>query len=111
MAIFQNVCFEGRQRSPGQGSSCIRSTSAVYQSALNQRQGAHLSEQALSDRYEQLDEDQAVSRQEYDEARPVACKLRLPGAGTDAPGLYTGKQAPIDGRLAASEISEGALSQ
>ncbi len=91
------------------GEQLYQIDAAVYQSALNSAKAAHLSSKALSDRYEQLIEDQAVSRQEYDEARARSLQTQAALERAQIDLRYTQVRAPIDGRIGRSAISEGAL--
>jgi len=82
---------------------------SVYQSALNSAKAAHLSSSSLSDRYEQLIQDQAVSRQAYDEARATSLQTQAALERAQIDLRYTQVRAPIDGQIGRSAISEGAL--
>ncbi|GGC91103.1 efflux RND transporter periplasmic adaptor subunit [Halopseudomonas salina] len=82
---------------------------SVYQSALNSAKASHLSSTSLSDRYEQLIEDQAVSRQAYDEARATSLQTQAALERAQIDLRYTQVRAPIDGRIGRSAVSEGAL--
>ncbi|MFN3581022.1 MAG: efflux RND transporter periplasmic adaptor subunit [Pseudomonas sp.] len=105
--IQQRLFAEGSEVKAGE--QLYQIDAAVYQAALNSAQAAHMSNKALSDRYEQLIESQAISRQEYDEARArsLQSQAALERAAIDL--RYTQVKAPIDGRIGRSAVSEGAL--
>ncbi len=91
------------------GEQLYQIDASIYRSALNSAKAAHLSSKALSDRYEQLIEDQAVSRQEYDEARASSLQTQAALERAEIDLRYTQVRAPIDGRIGRSAVSEGAL--
>ncbi|WP_339845645.1 efflux RND transporter periplasmic adaptor subunit [uncultured Halopseudomonas sp.] len=82
---------------------------SVYQSALNSAKAANLSSTSLSDRYKQLIQDQAVSRQAYDEARAASLQTQAALERAQIDLRYTQVRAPINGRIGRSAVSEGAL--
>ncbi|NES10723.1 efflux RND transporter periplasmic adaptor subunit, partial [Pseudomonas laurentiana] len=67
------------------------------------------STRALSERYKQLVDEQAVSRQEYDDAQAkrLQAEAALKSAQIDL--RYTKVLAPISGRIGRSAVTEGAL--
>lgn len=105
--IEKRLFTEGSEVKAGQ--QLYQIDDSVYQSALNSAKAAHLSSSSLSDRYEQLIQDQAVSRQAYDEARATSLQTQAALERAQIDLRYTQVRAPIDGQIGRSAISEGAL--
>lgn len=82
---------------------------ATYQATLKSAEANVLSSRSLAERYEVLVKDQAVSRQQYDEARAaqLQAEAALEKARIDL--RYTRVLAPIGGRIGRSAVTEGAL--
>ena len=82
---------------------------AIYQATLKSAEASVLSSRSLAERYKVLVADQAVSRQQYDEARAaqLQAEAALDKARIDV--RYTKVLAPIGGRIGRSAVTEGAL--
>lgn len=82
---------------------------AIYQATLKSAEASVLSSRSLAERYKVLVADQAVSRQQYDEARAaqLQAEAALDKARIDL--RYTKVLAPIGGRIGRSAVTEGAL--
>ncbi|MEO8644306.1 efflux RND transporter periplasmic adaptor subunit [Pseudomonas sp.] len=82
---------------------------AIYEANANSAKAALQSVKSLADRYKQLVDEKAVSRQEYDTA--VASNLQAEAALQTAQInlRYTKVLAPISGRIGRSAVTEGAL--
>lgn len=82
---------------------------AIYQATLKSAEASVLSSRSLAERYKVLVADQAVSRQQYDEARAaqLQAEATLEKARIDV--RYTKVLAPIGGRIGRSAVTEGAL--
>ncbi|MND66651.1 Multidrug resistance protein MexA precursor [compost metagenome] len=82
---------------------------AIYQATLKSAEASVLSSRSLAERYKVLVADQAVSRQQYDEARAaqLQAEAALEKARIDV--RYTKVLAPISGRIGRSAVTEGAL--
>ena len=106
--IIQKRLFdEGSEVEAGQ--QLYQIDAAVYEAALQSAEASRLSAGTLADRYGELVEERAVSRQAYDEAR--AAKLQADAALERAriDVRYTRVSAPISGRIGRSAVTEGAL--
>jgi membrane fusion protein (multidrug efflux system) len=82
---------------------------SVYDATLKSAEANLRSTKSVSDRYKQLVDEQAVSRQEYDTA--VANRLQSEAALQTAQinVRYTKVYAPLTGRIGRSSVTEGAL--
>lgn len=82
---------------------------ATYQATLKSAEASHLSASTLAKRYATLVKDNAVSQQQYDDARAAMLQAEsaLDRARIDV--KYTKVLAPIDGRIGRSRVTEGAL--
>ncbi len=82
---------------------------ATYEAALKSAEASLLASRALAERYKVLVAEQAVSRQQYDEARAaqLQAEAALERARIDL--RYTRVLAPLEGRIGRSAASEGAL--
>jgi membrane fusion protein (multidrug efflux system) len=82
---------------------------ATYEATLKSAEATLLSSRSLAERYKVLVADQAVSRQQYDEARAaqLQAEAALEKARIDV--RYTKVLAPIGGRIGRSAVTEGAL--
>ncbi|UVE19434.1 efflux RND transporter periplasmic adaptor subunit [Pseudomonas sp. LS44] len=105
--ILKRLFSEGSEVKAGQ--QLYQIDPATYQATFKSAQAAFKSAQALAGRYKELVADQAVSKQEYDEAE--AARLRDEAALESAQInlRYTKVLAPISGRIGRSAVSEGAL--
>ena len=82
---------------------------SVYEATLKSAQANLQQTKSISDRYKQLVNEQAVSRQEYDTA--VANRLTSEAnlQSADINVRYTKVYAPLTGRIGRSSVTEGAL--
>jgi membrane fusion protein (multidrug efflux system) len=82
---------------------------SVYEATLASAEASLQSAKSLADRYKQLVNEQAVSRQEYDDARSkqLQAEATLKSAQIDL--RYTKVLAPLSGRIGRSAVTEGAL--
>ncbi|WP_459206567.1 efflux RND transporter periplasmic adaptor subunit [Pseudomonas sp. MLB6B] len=92
-----------------QGQQLYQIDPAVYETTLAQAQANLQAARSLSGRYKQLIDEQAVSRQEYDDAnaKRLQAEATLKSAQIDL--RYTKVLAPISGRIGRSAYTEGAL--
>ena len=106
--ILQKRLFEeGSEVKAGQ--QLYQIDAAVYQASYKSAQATLASASSLAERYADLVTDQAVSKQEYDEARAarLSAEAALEKARIDL--RYTKVLAPIAGRVGRSAVTEGAL--
>lgn len=105
--ILKRLFKEGGEVKEGQ--QLYQIDPSVYEATLNSAQANLQSTKSISDRYKQLVNEQAVSRQEYDTA--VANRLQSEAALKTAQinVRYTKVYAPISGRIGRSSVTEGAL--
>ena len=82
---------------------------AVYQATLKSAQARLASTKSLADRYALLVEEQAVSKQAYDEARAANLQAEAELERARINVRYTKVLAPISGRIGRSAVTEGAL--
>ncbi|MDE1163955.1 MAG: efflux RND transporter periplasmic adaptor subunit [Pseudomonas sp.] len=82
---------------------------SVYEATLASAQASQASAKSLSDRYKQLVSEQAVSRQEYDNARSTQLQADATLKSAQINLRYTKVLAPITGRIGRSDVTEGAL--
>ncbi|MFP3526560.1 efflux transporter periplasmic adaptor subunit, partial [Pantoea sp. SIMBA_072] len=82
---------------------------AVYEANLANAQANLQATRSLAERYKQLIDEQAVSKQEYDDAnaKRLQAEAALKSAQIDL--RYTKVLAPISGRIGRSAFTEGAL--
>ena len=82
---------------------------SVYDATLKSAQASLTQTKSISDRYKQLVDEQAVSRQEYDTAvaNRMTAEANLQSAQINV--RYTKVFAPISGRIGRSSVTEGAL--
>jgi len=106
--IIQKRLFtEGSEVKAGQ--QLYQIDAAVYEAALKSAQASLASAKSLSDRYASLVEEQAVSRQAYDEARAARLEAEANLEQARINVRYTKVLAPISGRIGRSIVTEGAL--
>ncbi|WP_397451544.1 efflux RND transporter periplasmic adaptor subunit [Pseudomonas sp. NA-150] len=82
---------------------------AIYDATANSARATLQSAKSLADRYKQLVNEQAVSRQEYDTATASAQEAQAAVQTAEINLRYTKVLAPISGRIGRSSITEGAL--
>ncbi|UVJ43155.1 efflux RND transporter periplasmic adaptor subunit [Pseudomonas sp. LS1212] len=105
--ILKRLFTEGGEVKAGQ--QLYQIDPAVYESTLASAQASLQSTKSLSERYKQLVAEQAVSRQEYDDAQAkrLQAEATLKAAQIDL--RYTKVLAPLNGRIGRSAVTEGAL--
>lgn len=105
--ILKRFFTEGSEVKAGQ--ALYQIDPAVYEATQKSAQANLLSAKSLADRYQLLVDEQAVSRQEFDEAQAkrLAAEAELQSASINL--RYTKVLAPISGRIGRSAVSEGAL--
>ncbi|MGE7992365.1 efflux RND transporter periplasmic adaptor subunit [Pseudomonas sp. NPDC089554] len=105
--ILKRLFKEGSDVKEGQ--QLYQIDPAVYEATLANAQANLQATRSLADRYKQLIDEQAVSRQEYDDAnaRRLQAEASLKSAQIDL--RYTKVLAPISGRVGRSSVTEGAL--
>jgi len=81
----------------------------VYQAALKSAEASSISTRSLAERYGILVKENAVSQQEYDEARAAGLQAQAALDEARINVRYTKVLAPISGRIGRSAVSEGAL--
>jgi membrane fusion protein (multidrug efflux system) len=82
---------------------------ALYEATANSAKATLQSAKSLADRYKQLVNEQAVSRQEYDTAQASALETQAALQTAQINLRYTKVLAPISGRIGRSAVTEGAL--
>jgi membrane fusion protein (multidrug efflux system) len=82
---------------------------AIYEATANSAKATLQSAKSLSDRYKQLVNEQAVSRQEYDTAQASSLEAQAALQTAQINLRYTKVLAPISGRIGRSAVTEGAL--
>ncbi|QAX83805.1 efflux transporter periplasmic adaptor subunit [Pseudomonas sp. DTU12.3] len=82
---------------------------AVYEATLKSAEANLRSTKSISDRYKQLVDEQAVSRQEYDTAVSNRMESEASLQSAQINVRYTKVYAPISGRIGRSSVTEGAL--
>ena len=82
---------------------------ALYEATANSAKETLQSAKSLADRYKQLVNEQAVSRQEYDTAQASALEAQAALQTAQINLRYTKVLAPISGRIGRSAVTEGAL--
>ncbi len=82
---------------------------ATYEAAVKSAEASLLSARTLAERYRVLVKDQAVSRQQYDEARAAQLQAEAALEQAKINLRYTRVLAPISGRIGRSLVTEGAL--
>lgn len=81
----------------------------VYQAALKSAEASSISTRSLAERYGILVKENAVSQQEFDEARAASLQAQAALDEARINVRYTKVLAPIAGRIGRSAVSEGAL--
>jgi len=105
--ILKRLFKEGSEVKAGQ--QLYQIDPSVYEANLASAQANLQATRSLADRYKQLIDEQAVSRQEYDDAnaKRLQAQASLQSAQIDL--RYTKVMAPISGRIGRSAVTEGAL--
>ena len=105
--ILKRLFKEGTEVKAGQ--QLYQIDPSVYEATLGSAQASLQSAKSLADRYKQLIDEQAVSRQEYDNARATQLQAEATLKNAQINLRYTKVLAPISGRVGRSEVTEGAL--
>ncbi|HGM5581787.1 TPA: toluene efflux RND transporter periplasmic adaptor subunit TtgA [Pseudomonas putida] len=105
--ILKRLFKEGSDVKEGQ--QLYQIDPAVYEANLANAQANLQATRSLAERYKQLIDEQAVSKQEYDDAnaKRLQAEASLKSAQIDL--RYTKVLAPISGRIGRSSVTEGAL--
>ncbi len=105
--IHHRLFTEGSDVKAGQ--QLYQIDDAVYQAVYKSAQASLASTKSLADRYALLVEEQAVSKQAYDEARATNLQAEADLERARINVRYTKVLAPISGRIGRSAVTEGAL--
>lgn len=105
--ILKRLFTEGREVKAGQ--QLYQIDSSTYEATLKSAQASLQSSKSLADRYKLLVDEQAVSRQEFDEAQAKRLQAEAVVQSAQIDLRYTKVLAPISGRIGRSAITEGAL--
>jgi len=105
--ILKRLFKEGTEVKAGQ--QLYQIDPSVYEATLGSAQATLESAKSLAGRYKQLIDEQAVSRQEYDNARSEQLQAEAAVKSAQIDLRYTKVYAPISGRIGRSEVTEGAL--
>ena len=105
--ILKRLFTEGREVKAGQ--QLYQIDPALYAATLKSAQATLQSSRSLAERYQLLVDEQAVSRQEFDEARAKQMEAEAALQTATINLRYTKVLAPIAGRIGRSAVSEGAL--
>lgn len=105
--ILKRLFTEGREVKAGQ--QLYQIDPALYAATLKSAQATLQSSQSLAGRYQLLVDEQAVSRQAFDEARAKQLEAEAALQTATINLRYTQVLAPIAGRIGRSAVSEGAL--
>lgn len=105
--ILKRLFEEGAEVKAGQ--QLYQIDPAVYEATLKSAQATLQSTRSLAERYKQLVDEQAVSRQEFDEAQAQRLQAEATVQSAQIDLRYTKVLAPIAGRIGRSLVTEGAL--
>ena len=105
--ILKRLFKEGTEVKEGQ--QLYQIDPSVYEATLASAQANLQSTRSLSDRYKQLVAEQAVSRQEYDDAQAKRLQAEASLRSAQIDLRYTKVLAPLSGRIGRSAVTEGAL--
>lgn len=105
--ILKRLFKEGSEVKEGQ--QLYQIDPSVYEATLASAQASLQSTRSLSDRYKQLVAEQAVSRQEYDDAQAKRLQAEASLRSAQIDLRYTKVLAPLSGRIGRSMFTEGAL--
>ncbi|MBF8721406.1 MULTISPECIES: toluene efflux RND transporter periplasmic adaptor subunit TtgA [Pseudomonas] len=105
--ILKRLFKEGTEVKEGQ--QLYQIDPSVYEANLANAKANLQATRSLAERYKQLIDEQAVSKQEYDDAnaKRLQAEASLKSAQIDL--RYTKVLAPISGRIGRSAVTEGAL--
>ena len=105
--ILKRLFKEGADVKEGQ--QLYQIDPSVYEATLKSAQASLTQTKSITDRYKQLVDEQAVSRQEYDTAvaNRMTAEANVQTAQINV--RYTKVYAPISGRIGRSAVTEGAL--
>ena len=105
--ILKRLFTEGADVKAGQ--QLYQIDPAIYEATANSAKATLQSAKSMSDRYKQLVNEQAVSRQEYDTALASTQEAQAALQTAQINLRYTKVLAPISGRIGRSIVTEGAL--
>lgn len=105
--ILKRLFTEGGDVKAGQ--QLYQIDPALYEATANSAKATLQSAKSMSDRYKQLVSEQAVSRQEYDNALASTLEAQSALQTAQINLRYTRVMAPISGRIGRSNVTEGAL--
>ncbi|MCU1731205.1 MULTISPECIES: efflux RND transporter periplasmic adaptor subunit [unclassified Pseudomonas] len=105
--ILKRLFKEGSEVKEGQ--QLYQIDSAVYEATLASAKANLQSTRSLSERYKQLVAEQAVSRQEFDDAQAKRLQAEATLKSAEIDLRYTKVLAPLSGRIGRSNFTEGAL--
>ncbi|MFJ3482216.1 efflux RND transporter periplasmic adaptor subunit [Pseudomonas sp. NPDC090202] len=105
--ILKRLYTEGTDVKAGQ--QLYQIDPSIYEANLNSAKATFESSNSLANRYKQLINEQAVSRQEYDTAVGNAREAQAAVQTAEINLRYTKVYAPISGRIGRSAVTEGAL--
>ncbi|MGH8465091.1 MAG: efflux RND transporter periplasmic adaptor subunit, partial [Pseudomonas sp.] len=105
--ILKRLFKEGTEVKEGQ--QLYQIDPSVYEATLTSAQANLQSTRSLSERYKQLVAEQAVSRQEYDDAQAKRLQAEAALRSAQIDLRYTKVLAPLSGRIGRSAVTEGAL--
>ncbi len=105
--ILKRLFTEGSEVKAGQ--QLYQIDPATYQATLKSAQATLQSAKSLAERYQLLVVDQAVSKQEFDEAQASRLQAEASLESAQINLRYTRVLAPIAGRIGRSTVTEGAL--
>ncbi|MET1067227.1 MAG: efflux RND transporter periplasmic adaptor subunit [Pseudomonas prosekii] len=105
--ILKRLFKEGADVKAGQ--QLYQIDPAVYEATLKSAQANLQQTKSISDRYQQLVKEQAVSRQEFDTAQSNRLQSEATLQSAQINVRYTKVYAPISGRIGRSSVTEGAL--
>jgi membrane fusion protein (multidrug efflux system) len=105
--ILKRLFKEGADVKAGQ--QLYQIDPAMYEATANSAKATLQSAKSMSDRYKQLVNEQAVSRQEYDTALANTQEAQSALQTAQINLRYTRVFAPISGRIGRSSVTEGAL--
>lgn len=105
--ILKRLFTEGTDVKAGQ--QLYQIDPAIYEANLNSAKATYESNKSITDRYKQLINEQAVSRQEYDTALGNTRESQAAVQTAEINLRYTKVYAPISGRIGRSLVTEGAL--
>ena len=92
-----------------EGQQLYQINPAIYESSVLSAKATLQSAKSLADRYKQLVAEQAVSRQEYDNAEAARLEAEAALKTAQVNLRYTKVLAPLSGRIGRSLFTEGAL--